>query len=144
VTDRDVVRLEALLSAAGFPRRVPRVVANRGPRDGGGNHVALEVRWNGRSATWELQLNGAGFSGVDAEPVRELLHLLGELAEAGGRPAFRVVVNRLVESRAPEVRGSLERHREGRRRWLGRASRPARGSRRELTEGWGRVNEDVP
>jgi hypothetical protein len=87
-----------MLGAAGFLDRVPHVVANKGPL-GGGQYVALEVRMHRRTVLLDLLLEYAGFSGEDAEPVRAVLCLLAELAEAAGRPAVRTVVDRLVVDR---------------------------------------------
>jgi hypothetical protein len=125
LTDHEIPRLESLLCEAGFPRRVPCVVANKGPLDGGRFYGALDVRLLGRSASWSFLSEGAGFSGADAEPIQALLQLLGELAEAGGRPAFHAVVSRLVRRRASGAVGLSERRPEKLRRWSRPASRPA-------------------
>ena len=99
VTDQDAVRLVKLLRAAGFPRRAPRIAANKGRRDVT-QHLALIVEISGRRRSLNLALEHAGFSGVDAEPLRAALSRLGELAEAAGRPAARALLDDLVLERS--------------------------------------------
>ncbi len=98
VTEQDVARLVRLLRAAGFPWRVPRIVAQEGPLDVA-QHLVLIVGLSGRRRSLNLVLGHAGFSGVDAEPLRAVLSRLGELAAAGGRPAVRAVLEGLVPDR---------------------------------------------
>jgi hypothetical protein len=105
VTDQDLVRLVTLLDAAGLPRRVPRVVANDSLL-GASPYLAFAARIRGRTASLNLPLQNAGFSGEDAEPLRAAFRLLAELAPAGRRPAVREVVDRLVIDRAPSARGA--------------------------------------
>jgi hypothetical protein len=102
VADQDVARLVRLLDAAGFPKRVPRIVPNRALLCGG-QHLALVIRLDGRQRSLNLVLQHAGFSGDDAEPVRSVLHHLGDLAEAAGRPTVRAVMDHLVRDRRPRV-----------------------------------------
>jgi hypothetical protein len=99
VTDQDVVRLVRLLCAAGFPRRVPCIAANKGPL-GVSQHLALVVGMSGRRRSLNLVLEQAGFAGDDAEPLRAVLSRLGELAETGGRPTVRAVLDDLVMNRS--------------------------------------------
>jgi hypothetical protein len=96
VEDHQVLRLETLVLEAGFPARTPRIVANRGKRGGMWEYTELDVQLLGRSASWFFFWEGAGFSGDDAGALRELLELLGNMAEAGGRPAVSTFVNRFI------------------------------------------------
>ena len=105
VTDQDVERLVRLLSAAGFPSRVPRIVAHKGRLDVT-QHLALVVELSGRRRSLNLALEHAGFSGADAEPFRAVLSRLGELAEAGGRQAVRALLDDLVRDRRCRDRAS--------------------------------------
>jgi hypothetical protein len=100
VTDQDVDRLVRLLCAAGFPGRVPRIVAHKGQgRLDVTQHLAMAVELSGRRRALNLALEHAGFSGADAEPLRAVLSRLGELAEAGGRQAVRALLDDLVQDR---------------------------------------------
>jgi hypothetical protein len=112
LTDQEIRRLESLLRETGFPGRVPRVVFHKGPLAGGGVYGGLDVGLDGRRVSWNFLSEGAGFSGEDADPFGALLQYLGELAEAGGRPAFRAVMSRLVRRRANEAIGLIERRPE--------------------------------
>lgn len=96
VNDGEVAELVTLVCAAGFPTRPPRVVANRGAVNGTRTFIALDVKLYGRRSSWTFLSEGAGLSGEDAKALRELLGLIANLAEAGGRPAFGAVVNHVI------------------------------------------------
>jgi hypothetical protein len=128
VTDQDLARLRRLLAAAGFPRRVPRVVAKKGP-SGSCHYVALEARIDGRTALLDFRPEQAGISGEDSEPVRAVLGRLAELAAVGGLSEARAVVDRVIgerprrDSPGPRRDGLTPADRFGSRRWT--ADRPA-------------------
>ena len=98
VTDQDVLRLETLLVAAGFPRRIPRVAPNTSLL-GGQRFVVLEVKMRGRSVSLNLTLEHAGFSGEDAGPLRAVLHRLAVMAPPDRQPAVQSVMDHLVFDR---------------------------------------------
>jgi hypothetical protein len=98
VTDQEVARLVRLLRAAGFPRRVPRIVPNKNPA-ARKEFVALDVGIDGHTAILIMALESAGFRGDDAEPLRGALRRLADLAAANGRPGVHALVDRLVSDR---------------------------------------------
>jgi hypothetical protein len=96
VNRQDVVWLRALAFLAGFLTRRPRVIT-KGPKLAAERKsIMLEVRLGEARECWSLVSNGSGFVGADSEPLRELLELLGDLAQAGGRPAIHAVLKGLA------------------------------------------------
>ncbi len=108
VTDEDILRLEKLLDAAGFPMRIPRVAPNESLL-GQERYVVLEARIREQSASLVLTLESAGFSGEDAEPLRAAASTRGDGSarpptggsECGGPPGLR--------SETPGLPGTIPR-----------------------------------
>ena len=94
----DVERLVEKLGLAGLPRRVPRVVANESLL-ADGPLLAVTVRVGRRTCSFDLLLRGAGFSGADALPFREVLISLVELAPMGQRGLVREAMGRALGER---------------------------------------------
>ncbi len=94
----DVERLVERLGLAGVPRRVPRVVANESLL-ADGPLLAVAVRAGRLTCSFDLLLRGAGFSGADASPLREVLISLVELAPVGQRGLVREAMGRALGER---------------------------------------------
>jgi hypothetical protein len=103
VTEQNTTRLVKLLRAAGFPHRVPCILSNTRSSIGG-QELAVDIRLDGRASSLRLTLEYAGFSGVDAGPLRTALLRIAELAAAAGRPAARTIIERLVLDGEPHSR----------------------------------------
>ncbi len=96
VNRHDVVWLQALAFLAGFPTRRPRVIGNKAKLAAERKSIVLEVCLGEVRACWSFATAGSGFVGADSEPLRKLLELLGNLAQAGGRPTIHAVLKDLA------------------------------------------------
>jgi hypothetical protein len=96
VNPHDVAWLRALAFLAGFPTRRPRVIAKKAKLSAERKSIVLELCLGEARACWSFATAGSGFVGADSEPLRELLELLGNLAQSGGRPRIHAVLKDLA------------------------------------------------
>ncbi len=101
VTELSAADVEGLLDrlgSAGLPGRVPRVVANESLL-ADGPLLAMALRAGRFARSFDLLLRGAGFSGADASPLREVLISLADLTPIGRRGLVREMMDRALGER---------------------------------------------